>query len=121
MGDSGSGLRAFLSELQRRRVFRVAAFYAIASFAVLQVGEIVFPALKFPEWSLTLVVTLIFLGFPVALALAWAFDLTPRGVVRTEPQADDALSSQHSRTPALIAVGVVSLLTVAVGWYVLPS
>lgn len=121
MGDSGSKLRAFLAELQRRRVFRVAVVYAIASFGILQVVDIAFPALKFPEWSITLVVALVLLGFPVAMVLAWAFDITPRGVVRTDPLPEETASYRRvARAPALIVVGAVSALTVAAGWYFLP-
>ena len=122
MSDSGSRLRVFLSELRRRRVFRVAVVYAIVSFALLQLGEIVFPALKLPDWSLTLLVALVILAFPVAMVLAWAFDVTPEGVVRTEALPDEtAPFRSRSRVSALIAVGVVSAVTAAVGLYVLPK
>ncbi len=122
MGDSGSRLRAFLAELQRRRVFRVAVVYAVASFAILQVADIAFPALRLPDWTITLVVAVTLLGFPVAMVLAWAFDITPQGVVRTSPTQGDKLPYRRpSRKPALIAVGLVSAFTVAVGWYVLPK
>ena len=121
MGDSGSRLRAFLAELQRRRVFRVGVVYAVATFAILQVAEIVLPALRLPDWSLTLVVALVILGFPFAMVLAWAFDITAKGVVRTEPLPDEtAPFRSQSRAPALIAVVAVSVLTIAAGWYVLP-
>jgi len=122
MSDSGSRLRAFLAELQRRRVFRVAVVYAVASFAILQVADIAFPALRLPDWTITLVVAVTLLGFPVAMVMAWAFDITPQGVVRTAPRQDEKLPYRRpGRTPALIAVGLVSVLTVAAGWYVLPK
>ena len=69
-------------ELRRRKVFRVAVAYAIAGWLVVQVAETVFEPLRLPEWSLTLVVVLAILGFPVAVALAWAFELTPGGLRR---------------------------------------
>ncbi len=122
MNDSGSKLRAFLAELKRRRVFRVAVVYAVVSFGILQVADIALPALKFPDWSITFVVALTLLGFPIALALAWAFDITPRGVVRTEPLPDEtAPYLRPGRTLALVAVGIVSALTVVAGWYILPK
>jgi hypothetical protein len=68
--------------LRRRRVFRVAAIYGAGAFVVLQAADLVFPALLIPAWALRLLVVLALLGFPVALALAWAFDLTPAGVER---------------------------------------
>lgn len=121
MGDNGLRLRAFLAELQRRRVFRVAVVYAIIAFGILQVADIAFPALKLPEWSITLVVALTLLGFPVAMVLAWAFDITPRGVVRTEPLAGTRAYAGPGRTLAVTAVAVVLVVTVAVGWYLLPK
>jgi TolB-like protein/Tfp pilus assembly protein PilF len=75
-------IRGFIAELSRRKVFRVAMFYAIAAFAVAQVADIVMPGLQLPDWSVTLVLVLLLLGFPIAIALAWAFDVTPGGVVR---------------------------------------
>lgn len=76
--------KRFVSELRRRHVFRVAAMYAVVAWVLMQIGEVVFPALRLPEWTLTLLVVLLILGFPLALALAWAFDVTPKGVVRTD-------------------------------------
>ncbi len=74
-----SQVRSFLAELRRRRVYRVAVVYAVVAFVVAQVGELVFPALRLPDWSLTLLVVLALLGFPIALVLAWAFEVTPEG------------------------------------------
>ncbi len=121
MSDSGVKLRAFIAELKRRRVFRVAVLYAVVSFGFLQVADIAVPALRLPDWSITFVVALALLGFPVALALGWAFDLTRHGVVRTEPLPGETAAHKTSgRTSALIAVALVSLLTVALGLYILP-
>ncbi|MDQ3555458.1 MAG: hypothetical protein M3409_01595, partial [Gemmatimonadota bacterium] len=77
-------LGSLIGELRRRHVIRVAMVYAAVAFVVVQVADIAFPALRLPEWTLTLVVVLIALGFPVALVLAWAYDVTPRGVRRTD-------------------------------------
>jgi tetratricopeptide (TPR) repeat protein/TolB-like protein len=74
-----------LSELKRRRVFRVAVVYAAVAWAVMQVAGLVFPALDMPAWTLRLVILLAVLGFPIAVVLAWAFELTPDGVRRTAP------------------------------------
>lgn len=120
--EKDTKLRAFVGELKRRRVFRVAVLYAIATFAILQVADIAFPALRLPDWSITVVVALTLLGFPVALVLAWAFDLTSRGVVRTESAAEGVGSSDPpGRAQALVAVLIVVSLTVAAGWYILPK
>jgi hypothetical protein len=69
-----------LAELRQRKVFRVAAAYAVVAWLLIQVASAVLPALKLPEWTVTFTTILLLLGFPVALVLAWSFD-----VVR-EPQ-----------------------------------
>ncbi len=79
-------LKRFAGEIRRRRVGRVAVVYVAVAFVLLQAGEIIFPALRLPEWSLTLLVVLAAFGFPIAVVLAWAFDISPEGVVRTEPR-----------------------------------
>lgn len=76
-------MRHLVAELRRRKVFRVAAFYAAAAFVVAQAADILLPGLNLPSWTVTLVLAFLILGFPIALALAWAFDVTPAGVVRT--------------------------------------
>jgi hypothetical protein len=82
-----AGLNEFVSELRRRRVFRALAGWGIFSFAILQVVEPVLHAYHLPEWSLTAVVSVLAVGFPATVILAWVFDLTSRGVVRTDEPA----------------------------------
>ena len=69
-----------VSELRQRRVFRAAALYAVVAFAVLQAADLVFPALRFPDWTLAFTVVLSLLGLPLAMAVAWSYDLTPHGL-----------------------------------------
>jgi adenylate cyclase len=76
-------LGATLSELKRRHVFRVAVPYAAVSWVVLEVSSALFPPLGIPDWPLSLLAILLILGFPVAMVLAWAYDITPDGVQRT--------------------------------------
>jgi TolB-like protein len=76
-------MRNFLNELKRRNVFKVGASYAIVSWIALQVADTVFPALNVPAWVLSLLAVLLLLGLPVALFLAWAFELTPDGIKPT--------------------------------------
>jgi TolB-like protein len=121
MGESGSRLRGFLAELKRRRVFRVAVVYAAVAFVIWQAAEIAFEALSLPAWALTLLVVVTLLGFPVAMVLAWAFDVTPKGVVRTESLHEGAAPyRQPGRPLALAAVVGVLGLTVLAAWYMLP-
>ncbi len=128
MGDRGSRLRLFIAELKRRRVFRVVGVYAVVAFVVLQVADVAFPALLLPAWATTLVVAILILGFPVAIVLAWAFDITAGGVKRTEPlAAEESVQSDGGRgvRSPLVLLLMVILLVVFGGsyslWHVLAS
>lgn len=70
-------------ELRRRNVLRVAAMYGVVAWVLLQIGDVVFEPVGLPAWSQTMLLIFLALGFPIALALAWIFDLTPQGIVRT--------------------------------------
>ena len=74
---------SFFEELKRRNVVRVAILYAIVGWLILQVATSVMPALGIPPWGVSLVVILVIVGFPIALILAWAYELTPQGIKRT--------------------------------------
>ena len=67
----------FFEEVKRRKVYRVAAAYVIAAGGVIQLASAAFPAWELPNWTLRLVIAVLLLGFPIALVLAWAFELTP--------------------------------------------
>src|SRR5947207_3720942 len=75
---------SFFGELRRRNVYRVGAAYAIVAWLIIQIATQVFPVLEIPNWCVRLVIVLLALGFPVALILAWAYELTPEGIKRTE-------------------------------------
>jgi len=76
--------RRFFTELKRRKVYRVAVGYAVLAWLLIQIATQVFPFFEIPNWAVRLIIVALVLGFPVALFLSWAFDLTPGGVVRTE-------------------------------------
>ncbi len=76
--------RNFLAELKRRNVYKVAVAYAVVAWLLIQAASILFPTFEAPAWVMKVFVTIVFLGFPVALILAWAFELTPEGIKRTE-------------------------------------
>lgn len=101
-------LQHILGELKRRHVTRVACAYAVAAFVVMQVATTFFPALNLPAWMVTMVAILAIVGFPVAIALAWAFDLTPTGVQRTEGAASSP--EEVSSRRLIIATAVVLML-----------
>jgi len=114
MSERASKLGHLLAELKRRKVYRVAVVYAVVAFAIWQVAEITFPALHLPEWVLTFVVVIVIIGFPIALVLAWALEVTPEGIRRTAPlppaagrDGDEAaapVSTTAEPQPASIAV-----------------
>jgi TolB-like protein/Tfp pilus assembly protein PilF len=104
----------FLEELKRRKVVRVGVVYLAVVWAVVQVADVVVPALGLSETILTVVVVLAILGFPVALALAWAFEVTPGGVVR-DKDADGTPSTGWLNAPTLVAAIVLGAGGYAVG------
>ena len=104
MTQSRRPLRVFLAELKRRRVVRVAIVYALAGLVVVEAANNLLPALKLPAWTVTLVVALAILGLPVAVALAWAFDVTPEGVRRAEPTSAEP-KAIPSTSPAISSGG----------------
>src|SRR6266576_1198516 len=77
-------MSGFFEELRRRKVYRVAAAYIIAAGFIIQIASAVFPAWDLPNWTFRLLVTLLLIGFPIALILAWAFDVTPEGIRATK-------------------------------------
>lgn len=106
---SFSKIQRFFGELQRRHVTRVAAAYAVAAFVIMQAVTTFFPALKLPEWCVTLIAVLCVVGFPVALVAAWALDLTPDGVRWTD--SDRSAPNRWNRlTVAAAALIITSVL-----------
>jgi TolB-like protein/Tfp pilus assembly protein PilF len=93
----------FIAELKRRNVYRVAVAYAIVGWLLVQIATQVFPFLEIPNWIVRLVIALVAIGFPVALIIAWAFELTPEGIKRTE----DVDPAQTSKNRAWIYVAVI--------------
>ncbi|MGD9408332.1 MAG: hypothetical protein PVG05_09590, partial [Gammaproteobacteria bacterium] len=84
-----SGLKTFWSELRRRKVVKAAIVYVVVAWLLIQIAEVIFEPLKLPDWSLTLVIVLAALGFPLALVLAWAFEMSPEGLQRDRAQVPD--------------------------------
>jgi serine/threonine-protein kinase len=76
--------RNFFAELKRRNVYKVAVAYAVVAWLLIQVATQVFPFFEIPNWAVRLTVLVIVIGLPIALVIAWAFELTPEGIKRTE-------------------------------------
>jgi len=75
--------KQFFTELKRRNVYKVAIAYGVVAWLLMQVASQIFPFFEIPNWAVRLVVLLLVIGFPVAMILAWAFELTPEGIKRT--------------------------------------
>jgi len=110
-------MSGFFEEVQRRKVYRVAAAYIIAAGFIIQIGSAVFPAWELPNWTFRLVVVLLLIGFPIALILAWAYDVTPQGI-RATPTTSASGGHRRRNLIMLIATGVV--VSAAAGFFLLP-
>ena len=97
----------FFAELKRRNVYKVAVAYAVVGWLLIQVATQVFPFFEIPNWAVRLTVLVIVVGFPIALIIAWAFELTPQGIRRTE---DVEVRATQSRGVTWIYIAVVSAI-----------
>jgi len=107
-------MTGFFEELQRRKVYRVAAAYIIAAGFIIQIGSAIFPAWELPNWTLRLVVVLLLAGFPIALILAWAYDITPQGIRATPAPRT------HRRRNLVILVGIGVIASAVAGFFLFP-
>jgi TolB-like protein/Tfp pilus assembly protein PilF len=110
-------IKSFYTELRRRNVVKVATVYLIAGWLAIQVIDVAFPLLAIPEWTGSLVLILLLIGFPFALIFAWAFELTPEGLKR-EAEVDRS-QSITLRTGRRIDFIIIGLLLVAVVYFFL--
>jgi TolB-like protein/Flp pilus assembly protein TadD len=110
-------MSGFFEEVQRRKVYRVAAAYIIAAGFIIQIGSAVLPAWELPNWTLRFVVVLLLVGFPIALILAWAYDVTPQGI-RVTPSPTTPRSHRRRNLIMLIATGVI--ISAGAGFFLLP-
>jgi len=104
----------FFAELQRRNVYKVAVAYGVVSWLLIQIATQVFPFFEIPNWTIRMVVVVLLLGFPVALVLAWAYELTPEGIKLTDevPRATSIRRNTGRRWDFLIIV----VLLLVIGW-----
>ena len=107
-------MSGFFEELQRRKVYRVAAAYIVAAGFLIQIASAVFPAWELPNWSLRLVIALLLVGFPIALILAWAYDITAKGIQVT-PQ-----TGTHRRRNLILLILTAVIVSAAAGFFLLP-
>ena len=107
--------RNFFSELKRRNVYKVAVAYTVVGWLLVQVATQVFPFLEIPNWVVRLVIALVAVGFPIALIIAWAFELTPEGIKRAE---DVDLTEKRARSHAWIYIVTIGAI-VSIGLFFL--
>src|SRR5215468_5631161 len=115
VGDRAK-MNSFFRELKNRRVYRVALGYAVAAWLVIQIAFTVLPTFHVPEGLLQALVVLAALGFPAALMLAWAFDVTPSGIEKT-PEGTGAVGARNMRYAWLLAAAGFAVAALAVGSY----
>ena len=113
-----SRIGTFLSELRRRRVFRVAAVYAGVTFVIIQIIDGTFAVMGIPDWISRLIIILLLMGFPIAIGLAWAFDITDEGIVRTKGKAAaTATTRPFIGNTTLGIVASLAILVAAWSWF----
>jgi TolB-like protein/Tfp pilus assembly protein PilF len=107
-------MSGFFEELQRRKVYRVAAAYIVAAGFLIQITSAAFPAWELPNWSLRLVIVLLLIGFPIALILAWAYDITAQGIQITPT------TGAHRRRNLILLVVTAVTISASAGFFLLP-
>lgn len=107
----------FIEELRRRNVVKVAVAYAIAGWLIIQISDTVFPRLGLPDWTVTFIIALVGIGFPLSLIFAWAFELTPEGIKKSKEV--DITESVTDRTGKKLNGVIISVLSVALFFVVI--
>ena len=107
------GKAGFFQELKQRSVVRVAAMYLVSGWVILQLAEVTFPIFELPLGAYRLVLWLLVLGFPITITLAWTFDFTAQGIVRTSTAAPDTAELAKLRSYRRFDLLVIALLVVA--------
>ena len=110
---------SFVQELKRRNVFRVAIIYFVVSWLLMQIGDVMFPALLLPEWTSRMLIAFLILGMPIALVFAWAYEVTPDGIKRTvDVTPSESITNMTGRRFDFLIIGIlviaVALLTLKI-------
>jgi hypothetical protein len=108
-------MSSFFEELQRRKVYRAAVAYIVAAGFLIQIASAAFPAWELPNWSLRLVIALLLIGFPIVLILAWAYDVTPRGI-----QVTPGIPGTHRRRNLTLLIVIAAISSATAGFFLLP-
>jgi tetratricopeptide (TPR) repeat protein len=117
-------LSQFWLELKRRKVIKVVAMYSGAAFIIMEAADIMLPRLGLPDWTVTLIIVLLIVGFPIMIILSWIFDLTPDGIKKSEP-AEPAGKAESQQIPTRRGLKpgdiIIALLFVAVSLLLIPK
>jgi TolB-like protein len=101
----------FFAELKRRNVYKVAAAYAVVAWLFIQAASIILPIYEVPPWTMKVLIAALAIGFPVAAILAWAFELTPEGLVRSEEvAANESITRRTGRKLDFLIIGVLMVV-----------
>lgn len=112
-------MKHFFEELKRRNIIKVATAYGIVAWLLIQISDTVFPRFNLPSWTVTFVIILVLIGFPIALLLAWSFELTPNGIKRTvEVEKNTSISK---RTDAKLNRIIIGVLILVLGYFIYES
>src|SRR5439155_5884645 len=103
----------FFAELKRRNVYKVAIAYAVVAWLLIQAASIFLPAFNAPQWAMQIVILIVVVGFPIALAFSWAFEITPEGIKRESEVAADQSITHHTGRK-IVALTIV-LAVIATG------
>ena len=111
-------LKKFFSELKRREVYKVAIAYGITAWLIAQISGLVSTSFEFPSWVMQMIISILIVGFPIALILSWLFEVSSKGIKKTAPLASDG-SDEHKAMETRLVIGILVLigLLMAGGWW----
>ena len=102
-------LKKFFSELKRREVYKVAIAYGITAWLIAQISGLISTSFEFPSWVMQMIITILIVGFPIALILSWIFEVSSKGIKKTAPLASDGLDENKPMETRLV-IGILVLI-----------
>ena len=111
-------LKKFFSELKRREVYKVAIAYGITAWLIAQISGLVSTSFEFPSWVMQMIITILIVGFPIALILSWVFEVSSKGIKKTTPLTSDGLD-EHKPMETRLVIGILVLIGLLMvgGWW----
>jgi len=124
MSGNPNRINHFWQELKRRKVVRVMAMYAATAFIIMEAGDIMLPRLGLPDWTVTFIIILLIIGFPISIILSWIFDITPEGILKTAPVSVNKKENIQTQPPRkLLNINniIIAVLVIVVGILAYPK